>query len=536
MTARDIVLLLAGAGAGVLVAGLVAWLLARARIALAHAAGRASREAEVCALAARAEGFDLLERQAGELRAELAALRAAATADEATLRGAHAAELGQLRSGHAMELAGLRAGHAAELAQLRATQAVQMQQERDAHAAAMVREREAAADALHRELSARRAAEARAAEAGARLEEQQQAAAARYRDLEAAREQLKLEFQQLAAAILDDKSKRFDETQQQQLGQLLTPLREQLGDFRRAVNEAYEKENNARVALQTRIDDLVRLNQTLGAEAQTLSRALNADNRAQGYWGELKLERLLESAGLEKGAQYLTQESFLDGEGERYRPDAVLRLPENRDIVIDAKMVLIDYQRACEATADDERETHLDRHAGALRAHVKQLGEKDYSRLEGVNAPDLVLLFVPVEGAFLEALRRDPQLYEFAFTRKIIMVGPSNLLASLRLVAQIWRTEAQNRNAKTIADRAAALYDKFVGFAEDLAKVGEHLDRAQGAHRAAVGKLSQGKGNLVRQAEMLRELGVAPAKRLPAGFVDASRGDDDAGLAPQVPD
>jgi DNA recombination protein RmuC len=536
VTAKDIALLLAGAGIGLLAAGLVAWLLARARIALAHAAGRASREAEVLALAARAEGAELLERQAVELRAELAALRAAAAAEEAALREAGLAEAARLRAEHGAEMAQLRKAHAGELAQLRDAQAAQLRQEREAQALAAQREREAAAEALQRELAARRGAETRAAEAVARLEEQQQAAAARYRDLEAAREQLKLEFQQLSAAILDDRSKRFDEAQQQQLGQLLTPLRDQLGEFRRAVHEAYEKENNARVALQTRIDDLVRLNQTLGAEAQSLSRALNADNRAQGYWGELKLERLLESAGLEKGAQYLTQESFLDGEGERYRPDAVLRLPENRDIVIDAKMVLVDYQRACETAAEDEREQHLARHAGALRTHVKQLGEKDYSRLDGVNTPDLVLLFVPVEGAFLEALRRDPSLYDFAFARKIILVGPSNLLASLRLVAQIWRTEAQNRNAKAIADRAAALYDKFVGFAEDLAKVGEHLDRAQGAHRAALGKLSQGKGNLVRQAEMLRELGVAPAKRLAANLLDASAGDGDSEAVHQSSD
>jgi DNA recombination protein RmuC len=399
------------------------------------------------------------------------------------------------------------------------------------------------ADALDRQLGAteselreareaRQTTEARAAELAARLDEQQQAFAQRYRDLEAARERLKSEFQALAGEVLEDKSKRFGEAQQTQLGQLLTPLREQLGDFRRAVNEAYEKENNARVALQTRIDDLVRLNQSLGREAQSLSRALTADNRAQGYWGELKLERLLESAGLEKGQQYLTQESFQSGDGDRYRPDALLRLPEGKDIVIDAKMVLLDYQRACDAVEADEREQHLARHVTALRNHVKQLGDKDYSRLEGINAPDLVLLFVPVEGAFLEALRRDVSLYEFAFERKIILVGPSNLLASLRLVAQLWRTESQNRNAARIAGEAGKLYDKFVGFIEDMGKVGDALDRAQAAHRAALGKLSQGKGNLVRRTEQLRELGVAPTKRLPAGMLDLSadasvEGDED---------
>ncbi|MBW8312751.1 MAG: DNA recombination protein RmuC [Rhizobium sp.] len=366
---------------------------------------------------------------------------------------------------------------------------------------------------------ARVAAEARAAGLEARLQEQSLAAEQRYKDLESARERLKSDFQALAAEILEDKSKRFGEQNATQIGQLLTPLREQIDGFRKSVNEAYEKENNARVALQTRIDDLVRLNQTLGQEAQSLSRALSSDNRSQGYWGELKLERLLETAALEKGRDYFTQESYKDGEGDRYRPDAVLRLPEDKSIVIDAKMVLLDYQRACEASDDAEREAHFGRHVVALRNHVRLLGEKDYSRLEGLTSPELVLMFVPVEAAFLEALRRDPQLYGYAFERKIILVGPSNLLASLRLVAQMWRTEHQNANAKAISDRAAVLYDKFVGFSEDLLKVGDALKKAQELHGSAVDKLSQGRGNLVRQAEMLRKLGVAPSKRLPTGLV-----------------
>lgn len=376
---------------------------------------------------------------------------------------------------------------------------------------------------------ARVSAEARAAGLEARLQEQSLAAEQRYRDLESSRERLKAEFQALAAEILEDKSKRFGEQNATQIGQLLNPLREQIDGFRKSVNEAYEKENNARVALQTRIDDLVRLNQTLGQEAQSLSRALSSDNRSQGYWGELKLERLLETAALEKGRDYFTQESYRDGEGDRYRPDAVLRLPEDKSIVIDAKMVLLDYQRACEAADEAEREAHFGRHVVALRNHVRQLGEKDYSRLEGLTSPELVLMFVPVEAAFLEALRRDPQLYGYAFERKIILVGPSNLLASLRLVAQMWRTEHQNANAKAISDRAAVLYDKFVGFSEDLLKVGDALKKAQELHGSALDKLSQGRGNLVRQAEMLRKLGVAPSKKLPGGLQDLGEAGNDDG-------
>lgn len=465
MSANEVAYGLIGLGAGLALALLIAWRVARARIAAAQAAGRAAREPDVVALT---HDLESLQRE----------------------RDAQAARLGDT-----------------ERALLDSRQRLDL-------------------------LSVERAVLA------TRLDEQQQSAAMRYRDLESAREQLKIEFQALAGDILEDKSKRFGESQQAQLGQLLNPLREQLGDFRRAVHEAYEKENNARVALSTRLDDLVRLNQTLGHEAQSLSRALSADNRSQGYWGELKLERLLESAGLEKGQQYLTQESFRDADGDRYRPDAVLKLPEGKDIVIDAKMALLDYQRACEAVDDNERDAGFARHVVALRTHVRLLGEKDYSRLEGVNAPDLVLLFVPVEGAFLEALRRDPSLYEYAFERKIILVGPSNLLASLRLVAQIWRTEQQNGNAKAIADRAANLYDKFVGFVEDMGKVGEALDRAQKTHQSALGKLSQGKGNLIRQAEQLRQLGVAPSKRLPVSLLDTATPEDegDDAVALQPPD
>ena len=369
-------------------------------------------------------------------------------------------------------------------------------------------------------------AEKSVADLSARIEEQQRAAEGRLQELRDARERMKAEFQALAADILEDKSKRFTEQNSVQMGAMLNPLREQIGDFRKLVSESYEKEGNARVALQTELQGelkrLLDLNLKLSDEANNLTRALTTDNRTQGYWGELKLERLLESAGLEKGQQYLTQECFNDADGDRYRPDAVLLLPEGRHIVIDAKMNLVDYQRGCDTTEDVERERAMGQHVVAMRAHVRALGDKDYSSLEGLQSPELVLMFVPVEGAFLEALRRDQNLYDDAFKQKIVLVGPGNLLASLRLVAQIWRTEQQNRNAQKIADRAAKLYDKFVGFAEDLKKVGESLGRAQEFHRDALGKLSEGKGNLVRKVEELRRLGVAPTKRLPLSLLDAS--------------
>lgn len=480
MSSIDLLGVLCGVLIALAVLAPLAWLAARGARQQGEASGRQSRESEIALLAA----------ERNTLRDEL--------------------------DGHVQMVSAQRG----MVEQLRAT-GERLGNERSALAVRAER-----VSVLERELADTRAAGDAAArqvaELTARMEEQQRAATGRFQELEGARERMKIEFQSLAADILEDKSKRFTERSNEQIGQLLNPLREQLGDFRKSVSDAYEKESGARIALQTEVRQLLELNRKLGDEANSLTRALTSDSRSQGYWGELKLERLLELAGLEKGREYLTQESFRDGDGDLYRPDAVLKLPGARDIVIDAKVALTDYQRACAAVDGDERERHLGQHCASLRRHVTQLGGKDYSRLDGVNAPDLVFMFVPVEGAFLEALQRDSALYDDAFKRKIILVGPSNLLASLRLVAQIWRTEDQNRNAQLIAERAGALYDKFVGFVEDLGKVGDALDRAQKMHQLALGKLAQGKGNLVRRVEQLRSLGVAPGKQLPPGILALS--------------
>jgi DNA recombination protein RmuC len=462
-----------------------------------RADGRAEREPELAGLAAERAG----------LRAELASLGDALDGQRALVE--------QLRA------VGERLGNERAALLVRAERVGALEQE------------------LQLARGERDGAQRQVAELSARLDEQQRAAGERLRELEGARERMKTEFQALAAQILDDKVRRLGEHSGEQLGQLLMPLREQLDGFRKAVDAAYEKESGARIALQTEVRQLLELNHKLGAEANSLTRALTSDSRSQGYWGEIKLERLLELAGLERGREYLVQESFRDADGDLYRPDAVLRLPGGRDIVIDAKVNLTDYQRACDEIDTDLRDRHLGLHVAAMRRHVLQLGQKDYSRLEGLSSPEIVFMFVPVEGAFLEALRRDSALYDDAFRRKIIPVGPSNLLASLALVAQVWRTEEQNRNAQLIAERAGGLYDKLVGFVEDMAKVGDALDRAQKTHQSALGKLAQGKGNLIRRAEQLRGLGVAPGKRLPGALLDLSGvvdADAGAGAPAQVRD
>jgi DNA recombination protein RmuC len=475
---------------------IVAWLLARGRAREALASGRASRDGEVAQLAAEREAAnDNLQRLEQQ-------------------RDALAKELEELRK-RVFDLGNERATLIGRLERL-------AQADRDLT--------ESRADALKWREACQRA-EQRITETATRLHEQQQAAAERQALLASVREEFTDKFKSLASDLLEEKSKKFSEQNETNLGNLLNPLREQIGDFRKLVSESYEKENNARVSLQTELKtelkQLFDLNHRLSDEANSLARALTTENRTQGYWGELRLERLLESSGLEKGREYVTQESFVDAEGDRYRPDAILRLPEGKDIIIDAKVALVAYRESCDAPDEAARARALAKHVLAMRAHVRGLGDKDYSGLEGVHAPDLVLMFVPVEAAFLEALRSDPGLYEDAFARKIVIVGPSNLLASLRLVAHLWRTDQQSRNASFIFDRAAAMYDKFVGFVEDINKIGESLDRAQKAQAAALSKLAHGRGNLVRRAEELRRLGAEPSKQIGSSLLDGA-GEDEA--------
>ena len=375
-------------------------------------------------------------------------------------------------------------------------------------------------------------AEQRLTETATRLQEQSQAAIERENLLKQFREDFVDRFKTLSGELLDVQSRKFTQQNESQLGTLLTPLREQLGDFRKLVSESYEKENLARVALQTELKtelkQLFDLNHRLSDEANSLARALTTENRTQGYWGELRLERLLEASGLEKGREYLTQETFTDSDGDRYRPDAIVRLPEGKDIIIDAKVALVAYRESCDAVDDELRQRAIAQHVTAMRNHVRSLGEKNYSALPGVQAPDLVLMFVPVEAAFLEALRHDPALYEDAYARKIVIVGPSNLLASLRLVAHLWRTDQQTRNAELVFKRAAAMYDKFVGFVEDLENVGDWIERAQKAQQSALNKLSRGRGNLIRRADELRQLGAATGKKIPQTMLEeADEGAED---------
>lgn len=338
--------------------------------------------------------------------------------------------------------------------------------------------------------------------------------------LQDARGQLTQQFQVLAQEILEEKSKRFSEQNQSALGQLLEPLKSRLQEFQGKVETAYVSESKDRSALAEQVKQLMGLNQQLNQRASDLTRALTSQNKSQGNWGELVLERVLEASGLRKGQEYDVQESHTREDGTRAQPDVVIHLPEGKHLIIDAKMSLnayLDY-----ANSDDEtvRDSSVKRHLDSVRTHIKGLSDKNYQELYGLKSLDFVLMFIPVEPAFMLATSHDAELWQDAWKRNVLLVSPSTLLFVVRTVAHLWRQEQQTRNAKDIAQRGAELYDKFVGFVEGLELVGTRLNQAQKAFDDTHKKLSSGRGSLVRQAEMLRELGVKPTKRLGEGLLD----------------
>ncbi|MBU3657553.1 MAG: DNA recombination protein RmuC [Rhodocyclaceae bacterium] len=338
--------------------------------------------------------------------------------------------------------------------------------------------------------------------------------------LQNAREELSSQFKNLANDILEEKSKRFSEQNQQSLGQLLEPLKTRLQEFQGKVEQVYVQEGKDRSALAEQVRQLMELNRTVSQEANNLTRALKGSNKTQGNWGELILERVLETAGLRKGEEFDVQESHTTGDGKRLQPDVVLHLPEDRHLVIDAKATLVAYEDYANAEDDKHREAALKRHLDAVRSHIKGLSEKNYQDLYGLKSLDFVLMFIPIEPAFMLAVTHDRELFMDAWNKNVLLVSPSTLLFVVRTVASLWRQEAQNRNAQDIAKRGAELYDKLAGFVEDMESLGNRLGQAQKDYDGAISKLSTGRGNLIRQAEMLKKLGVKPNKALPTPMVE----------------
>lgn len=356
----------------------------------------------------------------------------------------------------------------------------------------------------------------------AALDSERKQGLGRIESLNEAKEVLTSQFKNLANEILEDKSKRFTEQNVANLDALLKPLQTKLTEFKEQVNTSYGNEARERFALKSEIERLANLNLRMSDETRSLTQALKGDSKVQGNWGELVLESILESSGLRKGEEYLVQDSHTQTDGSRLQPDVVVKLPEGRSLVVDSKVSITAYSRHAEATDPAIAEQELVAHIQSLRQHIQGLSSKNYSSLYGIGSVDFVLMFVPIEPAFLLALKTAPNLYQEALAKNIVLVCPSTLMATLRTVAHLWRQDSQNRNALEIAKQCGTLYDKFVGFVDDLEKLGQRLDQAQTSYHDAFNKLKTGKGNLIRSAEKVRELGVKPTKNLSAPLIESS--------------
>jgi len=301
---------------------------------------------------------------------------------------------------------------------------------------------------------------------------------------------------------------------------LVTPFQTRLHEFEKKVDEVYRTEASERNSLRGEIKNLVELNQQISKEASNLASALKRDTKKQGNWGELILEKVLEFSGLRKGMEYKLQEGVKNNDGQSRFPDAIVYLPENKHIIIDSKVSLIAFERYCSAESEEQRSEALLQHIGSVKKHIKDLCETDYPSLPAMDSPEFTLLFMPIESSFGLAIQADNELFEFAWNRKVVIVSPSTLLATLRTIASIWKQERQTKNALDIADRAGKMYDKFVGFVDDMISVGKKMDDAKSAYGGAMNKLSSGSGNLVRQSEQLKDMGAKATKQLPAQLLD----------------
>jgi len=360
----------------------------------------------------------------------------------------------------------------------------------------------------------------------AALESERKQGLGRIESLNEAKEALTIQFKNLANDILDDKTRRFTEQNALSLDALLKPLQTKLTEFKEQVSTSYANESRERFALKNEIERLSALNIKMSDETRSLTQALKGDSKVQGNWGELVLESILESSGLRKGEEYLVQDSHTQVDGSRLQPDIVVRLPEGRHLVVDSKVSITAYARHAESVDADTAQIELNAHIQSLRQHIQGLSSKNYSSLYGVGSVDFVLMFIPIEPAFLLALKSAPNLYQEALAKNIVLVCPSTLMATLRTVAHLWRQDHQNKNALEIARQCGALYDKFVGFVDDMEKLGQRIDQAQTSYHDAFNKLKTGKGNLIRTAEKVRELGVKPSKTLPPGLLDSTADTD----------
>ena len=351
------------------------------------------------------------------------------------------------------------------------------------------------------------------------LKSQQEKIAEQKEEIERLHEKFNKDFELLASRILEEKTRKFTETNQAGLDNILKPLKENIKAFEEKVSNAYNAEAAERNVLKGELSKLIELNKQISDEANNLTKALKADNKKQGNWGEVVLDRILEASGLILNESYSRQASFIDDQGNRLQPDVVVHLPDNKNLIIDSKVSLIAYNNLVNCETEEERSQYLIEHINSLKSHIKNLCNKNYCDLYGINSPDFVLLFIPIESSFSVAVQHDFELFEFAWNKRVVVVSPSTLLATLKTISSLWKQQQQTKNAIEIATRAGSLYDKFVSFVGDLKKVGDNLDKAREAHNEAFNKLSTGNGNVLSKIEALRKLGAKANKQLDSKYL-----------------
>ena len=341
-------------------------------------------------------------------------------------------------------------------------------------------------------------------------------------ELESLQEKFKNEFKVLAQEILNKNSKSFAEHNKKEIDVILAPFKEKLQSFEKKVEDNYEKGQKERITLKAEVKNLIDMNEKLSKDAVNLTKALKGDVKTQGNWGEVILERILEKSGLVKDREYYVQNSLTSEDGKTYRPDVIVHLPDEKRVIIDSKVSLVAYEKFSSAEDNEERNAHLKQHIVSIKAHVKGLSDKKYQNLYGIDGLDFVLLFIPIEGAFSAALQADNGLFQEAFDKNVVLVSTSTLLATLKTIASIWKQEHQNQNALEIARQGGDLYDKFVGFSDDLVTLGKQMNTAKGTYEGAMNKLVEGKGNLVSRAEKMRKLGLKTSKQINKKLADRS--------------
>jgi DNA recombination protein RmuC len=342
-------------------------------------------------------------------------------------------------------------------------------------------------------------------------------------EVEALHTKFKTEFENLSSKILEEKSQKFVDQNRTNLDVILTPLREKIKDFEEKVDQSYKAESAERNSLKGEIKNLIELNRQISEEANNLARALKGDTKKQGNWGEVILERILERSGLERGVEFDMQYSTTNEEGRRIQPDVIINLPDNKHIIIDSKVSLIAYDALVNATNDEDRERSLKDHILSVRTHIKLLSDKNYQTSAGLSSPDFVLLFMPIESSFGLAVQADNELFSYAWDRKIVIVSPSTLLATLKTISSIWKHEKQTKNAIEIAQKGGALYDKFKAFVDDLIDVGVKMDASKKSYSEAMNKLVDGNGNIVKRVDELKKLGAKATKELPTGILERAQ-------------